>query len=358
MLSLLILTGLSSAGEWIEAFNYSEYPAWSSLVGVDGWETGYSDDEWYSDGDWVASSTDDNGGSFGGGDAADNWLTNTGIDAEDMYFSSWMSTEDDDTMGFVFHHVNPTHFYAVLAIGVVGESGGGSNPFDIDGGFVGIVEVRDGDVTVLDSVGRKVRQDHTIFVSAGHNDGSIWALLWSSGEGDGSDVDWEEPGWEFDAFVDEPIGRGTVGMYAYDSGGVWGGSTWTWFGGMEVFQYDEDDDGVVDDDDNCEFVYNPGQVDYDGDGLGTACDDDAPADGDADADADGGTDTGLSGGLDTGADEALERDTEGGLIDNIYSEGKLSSCGCAAGPRGAPAGFLLLAPLILLRRKRDDGDLG
>ena len=107
-------------------------------------------------------------------------------------------------------------------------------------------------------------------------------------------------------------------------------------------------------------------------GIGGVCDNTVPkdpnsqatarpstdADADTDADVDGGSDTGLEGGLDTGTDEPAERDSEGGLIVVIYSEGKLSSCGCAAGPQGIPSGLLLLTPLILLRRKREDGDLG
>ena len=36
---------------------------------------------------------------------------------------------------------------------------------------------------------------------------------------------------------------------------------------------DEDGDGVLDEDDNCVSVYNPDQNDFDGDGLGNACDD-------------------------------------------------------------------------------------
>ena len=66
---------------------------------------------------------------------------------------------------------------------------------------------------------------------------------------------------------------GDIGYYAYDAGG-WSyyGETETFFGNMTVYLMDDDEDGVADDSDNCEFEANPSQEDSDDDGIGDACD--------------------------------------------------------------------------------------
>ena len=59
-------------------------------------------------------------------------------------------------------------------------------------------------------------------------------------------------------------------------------------------------------------------------------------------------------GSDTSSDDA----EISGEVETIDSTGDLTSCGCAAGTRSAPVGLFLLAPLILLRRRRESGRSG
>ena len=56
--------------------------------------------------------------------------------------------------------------------------------------------------------------------------------------------------------------------------------------GVRLISVDADNDGVLDEDDNCPMVANPDQADYDGDGMGDACDQDDDNDGVLDVDDD------------------------------------------------------------------------
>ena len=121
MLTLLMISGMATAASWVEAFDYPDYPATTYMAGVDGWSSGYAADEWYANEYYVASATDDNVDDDP--DAKNNWFTNSAIDARDMYLSGWMTTQDNDTMGFVFNLQDEDNYFAVVAIGAQSNDG-------------------------------------------------------------------------------------------------------------------------------------------------------------------------------------------------------------------------------------------
>ena len=174
MLSLFLLAGLAHAESYIELFSGGSFPDDAYLSESSDWDHGYDGDYWYSETDWVCSTSDENGGSWGSGGPADNWLVREDVSAEDMWMSAWMWTEDDDTMAFVFHQESPATFYAITAVGN-SSSGGSSNPFGFGSRTVALVKVDDGYVTVLASDSTPVPRDTDIYVAAGHDDGVVWA---------------------------------------------------------------------------------------------------------------------------------------------------------------------------------------
>ena len=73
-----------------------------------------------------------------------------------------------------------------------------------------------------------------------------------------------------DGFFDGPTASATIAVGQPDNDGD---------GSSNACDLDDDNDGIPDTNDNCQFVSNPSQVDMDGDSWGDACDNDVDGDG-------------------------------------------------------------------------------
>jgi hypothetical protein len=341
-MTALVMILSASAQDFVEGWYYDSYPNEEYVDGYDAWVSGYREDSWYGyqeyDIPMVYSLTDENGGSFGSGNAADNWLVYEDANWNDAVFQTVFYTDDDDALGLVFHFQDAENYYMFLLTQ-------DSSPVELgQDSVMALVEVRNGNATVLDSE----RADYEIgsynAVSIQYNDGELTVSYWDDEDGDGDpDVTISA---ESDAFE-----GGSLGFYSYDSGyeGGWN-SSWCGFGPAVVLAIDEDSDGVIDDDDNCEFVENEDQADVDGDGIGDACDDDFDnGDGDGDGNGDGNNGDGNNGGgnndggSDTGSTGGYQLDTDGDI--------KLGgSCSVISAPAGLLAALLPL--LVVFRRRR------
>jgi hypothetical protein len=96
--------------------------------------------------------------------------------------------------------------------------------------------------------------------------------------------------------------------------GAWGdGDNGDEAGSAYIFD-DRDKDGVINNNDNCIDLYNPGQQNYDGDSLGNVCDEDD----DNDGLTDNYEDLNLDGIVDIGETDPLNNDTDSdGLLDGV-----------------------------------------
>lgn len=385
---LLLVSSLASAGS-VETWSDEDFGNGDPIVGSGGWDCGYNEDDWYGyyvdfgagTESYVFSATDDNGGSFGSGDAADNWVVNSNIDSTDGYIVTTAWTLDDDTWGLVFNFEDDQNYNMLALVGgeYVGDgAGAASNPFGFTELGMFLLRIEGGSVTVLDSTGTYYPYNSIFKLAAGSNDGTVWGKVWFDPDAAWSDTD-------VDLSASDRAGfSGSAGFYAYDMGGLNRDDSYAGFGPIFHYAYDEDDDGVIDDEDNCEDVANPDQEDADGNGVGTACDPDeagADAGGDAgtDAGADAGTDAGADAGGDAGTDAGADAGADAGTGDDTGATdgagdvggggddstgdvgsdpldgtgqkgGELSACSCNG--TGSAAGGLVFAMIAALRRRR------
>ena len=360
LIALLCLTGAASAQDTILEWSYNDFETGSTYNGRDGWEGGYAADDW--DGyegesaNYAISATDDDepGASPGEGGPQDNWLVHEDISMLDGMLTSIVYATDDDTVGMVFNFQDAENYYIFT---LTGESGGGggyfSNPYDeVSGPTAMIVRVEDGDFEILETADFSYETSRVGRMAVSMNDGELVGMYW----GDSGD-DLDSPDETITVTDGEgAFGAGSAGVFAYNMGGdFFRGEDIVAYGAFELYAFDDDGDGIADDFDNCEFEANEDQADADGDGIGSACDDDEGGDDGGDGDdgddgGDGGGDGGDGGGDGgDGGDPDIGFDT--GLTAPLDPDAKLSTCACSGG--GGAMGGLVLAMLAGLRRRRE-----
>lgn len=270
---MLFLMALAAAGE-VEVWQ-GTFPNDESVDGVDGWASGYSDDAWYSyisqnDGNtYVLPATDDyeEAGCDRWTGACANYLVNDAEDVTDGRFSTSIYSEDDDTLGVAFGHQNDSDYLLFVLCG----EGDTSCPLADLGGQAALLHIDGNSATVLDSARASYELYTELILSVTSNDGQLSATF-----GDVT-LSGEMPG-----------GRqlNGVGLYSYNAG--YGDNSNVYFWIPTLYALDTDDDGVIDDEDNCDDDSNADQADADDDGIGTACDDNEGGGGDNGGDNGGG----------------------------------------------------------------------
>jgi MYXO-CTERM domain-containing protein len=307
---MLLLVSLAQAGS-VSAWSFDGFDGDGVLEeNYDAWEIGYDGDPWYIFEGALWSVSDDNtdNDQFGDGDANDNWVIHqSDDDVAQGWITAELINEDDDGFGVVSNHNGKDTFYLAFITA-------DSTPTMVqqaEGPTLYLLRVDGGDPELLDSqVLRMQEEGWQLEMTLGVNDGQVFVEI------DGTEM--------LSVADDAPLDAGTGGLWSYDSGWTQQDGTGTLAPYVELYWSDDDDDGVPDDIDNCEFDANEDQADADGDGIGDACD---PDDGNGDGNGDGNN------------DGTVELD---------------GGCGCASSP--SDSGWLGLAGLAfvvgLVRRRR------
>lgn len=360
MLSPLLFAafiGSAHAGT-VDLWEKDTFPQGNSVKGREGWEGAYGQDNWksYDSGDSLGPATDDNitdawgNPGWASGGPTDNWLVRGarfvqgGVEVQ-------VRNSDDDTAGVVLN-ANGTNTLYLAAV----SANSAPPPVDtVANPNLFLLRVENGNATI---VGKER-------VSA--LDGTNWKVLRIDRNDDHITVTYDGR-LEIDFTDPAPLPEGKAGVYGYDSGTDFFDEDFASFNIVTAYRWDEDDDGVADDDDNCEAVANPGQDDYDADGTGDACGDAPPGGVDTTDTTDTTTDTTDTTDPSDTTDTTEPGDTTDSPVtdtdlpdtDNaitpdpeVLEEALRIGCeGCASGGSGVGSGALLALGLVALARRR------
>lgn len=338
-LALLLAAPANAAPQLL--WSYDSFGETVSPAG--GWMGGYSPDRWggftYMGHTWAYPLTDEGDGDWLDDASISNWMTNEAAVVYDGEFEWTTYVSDNDAIGGVIGQ-GTDEVWMVLMCGPDSDS---SCPLPDHAG----------DVVLLDITARGAREiavAHDTYPSRtpfdmhiSVNDGTITA--WS-----------DDTGWAVSGAITDGTSMSRVGFYAFNCGGIQDGVAGSAFGLPMVYGLDDDDDDIIDDVDNCEFVLNADQSDNDNDGIGDACDESS---GDADTDSDTDTDTDTDSDTDTDTDSDADADTDSGNTDSgALDTGDFSlvktpgSCGCATSPESGLASLFVAMGAVLSSRRR------
>ena len=327
----------ANAGEILDYEETFDSYRTSSFSGTDGWESGYGEDEWSARYGYLYANTDDNGGTWGSGDACDNYIVDTDESYADFTYAGELYANDDDTIGLVFRWQDEENYYlAIFADNGSRPSTGTGSATTGDGGWLYAISA--GVATQLDSTTTTYSKGrtHKYKIVA---DGSDFAV-WLDADDDGA---WDS-GEEVMTATDTTFTEGAFGAYCYDNGSSFGGCGLT---EVSIYLNDADDDGIADLEDNCPENSNPKQEDFDGDGDGDECDADDDNDGSLDADDCSDNDASIYVGA-TETCDGRDQDCDGAVDDaavdarTFYPDADTDGFGTAAGAVSAcaqPAGY-------------------
>lgn len=300
---ILLWAALAQASDLLDLWAQDAYPVDEPIGGSNGWTNGYSADPWmgfeYYLNFAMPTTTDTDGSAFGAGGDRDNWLVQAAADWEDGQLSADVIVLGEGTCGVVFHHQDALNQYLFLL--AIDNSPIAKLPEE----HAALVKLENGEPIILAQAEIEAPDMTQVTLSTltvSVNDGLIEATykpnLHSS-----SDVV------QLVVSDPDPFLGGVSGFYAYNMevSSTWSKTFGVGFGEVVVSRWDDDEDGVADDEDNCEFVANIGQNDADFDGIGDACDDTREG---------GTTDSGDAGGSGDDLNGADNNDalTDGGVL--------------------------------------------
>ncbi len=334
MLLVTVLAALPAHAGTVERWTYEDFENQEWVSGTGGWQSGFDEDPWFgyigSTGTpWAMAytdqSSDDTGGSWGDGGAHDNFLVNDAVPVGDGVFEAQFYTADDDSIGIVIGHAGADDYYLFVLCGEEDNDEYADCPLDLRTRTgSAIVHISRGNATILAETGDSYdvgREGVYGLLTFGVDDGVLTATY------EDGDIELVVPDTDLTS-VD------AVGFWTYNAG--YEDGSWAGFSYPTLYAYDNDDDGVVDDEDNCEQVSNRDQADADGDDVGDACDTTDP----------GPDDTGPDGGDDTGSPDGPDPHVEEG--GGLSAAGE---CGCETGA-GSVLGLSPLALALAAARRR------